>query len=384
MVARDSARDAAATSSAASTAAASSATASAAAWPAAATMRPAAVSAVTASWAAASSTSPAVISARTAAAAAADWIRSDSATASAASALAAAAASKAIGLIGLGLGDHRSCLFHGGDLGSHHQPGLGGQETLADQRAAGLGDGVEKRGGPVVLHEQEGQGGPRLERIGQSPRIGRVKGRRPSAGAGTAGLAVRHRNDRRQERAEVLVITDGQLLDGAVLAFSHEKHVEQAKNPPAAQTVDLGQDPVLGTGVTTEAQRDHLQRCGHRCPPLFRPVMPLTVPPGSVTASAASAPVLAVAGSIPGTRPTAQRVDMPLGGQASKDFAEGRRCPVLQPEDLPGQGRGRHAAARIHSDALSEVTMQACPTTPTAQAGNPEREDNRHPITDVG
>ena len=51
------ARDAAVTSSAASTAAASSATESAAAWPAAATIRPAVVSAVTASWAAASSTS---------------------------------------------------------------------------------------------------------------------------------------------------------------------------------------------------------------------------------------------------------------------------------------------------------------------------------------
>src|SRR6185369_16648749 len=33
------------------------------------------------------------------------------------------------GLFSLCLGDHLSCLLHGGDLGSHHQPGLGGKET---------------------------------------------------------------------------------------------------------------------------------------------------------------------------------------------------------------------------------------------------------------
>src|ERR1035437_4289558 len=145
------------------------------------------------------------------------------------------------GLFGLGLGDHLSCLLHGGDLGSHHQLGLGGQEALADQRAAGLGDGVEKRGGPVVLDEQEGHGGPWLQGIGQSACIGPVKGR------GTVSwrrrsrmIAVRDGNRRRQERAEVLVITDGQPFDGTVLALGHEEHVQQAENSPAAQTVYLG------------------------------------------------------------------------------------------------------------------------------------------------
>ena len=172
------------------------------------------------------------------------------------------------GLVGLGLGDYLSCLLHGGDLGPHHQPGLGGQEALADQRAAGLGDGVKERGGPVVLDEQEGQGGPWLERIGQSPRIGAVKGRQTVSWRRRSRTAVRDGHHCRQQRAEVLVITDGQPFDGAVLAFGHEKHVEQAKNSPAAQTIDLGQDPVLGTGVAAEAQGDHLQRCGHHCPPL--------------------------------------------------------------------------------------------------------------------
>jgi hypothetical protein len=74
--------------------------------------------------------------------------------------------------------------------------------------------------------------------------------------------AVRNGNDCRQQRAEVLVITDGQPFDGAVLASGHEEHVEQAKNSPAAETIDLGQDPVLRTGVAAEAQSDHLQRCG--------------------------------------------------------------------------------------------------------------------------
>src|SRR6185437_13531522 len=96
--------------------------------------------------------------------------------------------------------------------------------------------------------------------------------------------AVRHGNDRRQERSEVLVTTDRQPFDGAVLPFGHEQHVEQAENSPPAETIHLSQDPVLGTGVTTEAQGDHLERCGHRCL-LFRPVMPPTVPPGGITAS---------------------------------------------------------------------------------------------------
>ena len=82
------------------------------------------------------------------------------------------------GLFGLGQGDHLRCLLHGGDLGAHHQPDLGGQEALADQRPAGLGDGVKQRGGPVVLDEQEGHGGPWLERTGQRQRIGAAKGRR--------------------------------------------------------------------------------------------------------------------------------------------------------------------------------------------------------------
>src|ERR1700754_2774077 len=80
-------------------------------------------------------------------------------------------------------------------------------------------------------------------------------------------IAVRTGNPRRQERAEVLVVTDDQPFDGAVLALGHEEHVEQAENSPAAQTVYLSQDPVFGTGLAAEAHGDHLERCGHRCPP---------------------------------------------------------------------------------------------------------------------
>ena len=194
------------------------------------------------------------------------------------------------GLVGLGQGDHLSCFLHGGDLGSHHQLGLGGQEALADQRAAGLGDRVEKRGGPVVLDEQEGQGGPRLKRIGQSPRIGRVKARGTISQRWPGRIAVRQRNECRQKRTEILVITNGQPFDGAVLAFGHEEHVEQAKNSPAAETIDLGQDPVPRVGVAAEAQGDHLERCGHHCPPKSWPVTSLTVPPSGLTPAGASPP----------------------------------------------------------------------------------------------
>jgi hypothetical protein len=123
-----------------------------------------------------------------------------------------------------------------------------------------------------VLDEKEGQSGPRLERIGQSPRIGRVKGRLAASWRRDSRTAAGNGNDRGQERAEVLVITDRQLLDGAVLAFGHEEHVEEAKNSPAAKTVHLGQDPILGTGAAAEAQGDHLERCGHLCLPV--PVVP--------------------------------------------------------------------------------------------------------------
>ena len=170
-------------------------------------------------------------------------------------------------LVGLGLGDHLRCLLHGGDLGSDHQLGLWGQEPLADQRAAGLGDGVEKRAGPVVLDEQEGHGGPWLQRTGQSPRAGRVKGRQAISWHRHHRTAARDGNHRRQQRPEVLVITDDQPFDAAVLAFGHEQQVEQPKHSPAAQAIDLGQDPVLRPGVAAEAQGDHLERCGHHCPP---------------------------------------------------------------------------------------------------------------------
>jgi hypothetical protein len=71
-------------------------------------------------------------------------------------------------------------------------------------------------------------------------------------------IAVRAGNHRRQQRAEVLVVTDGQPFDGAVLAPGHEDHVKQAENSPAAQPVYLSQDPVFGTGLAAEAQGDHL------------------------------------------------------------------------------------------------------------------------------
>jgi hypothetical protein len=64
--------------------------------------------------------------------------------------------------------------------------------------------------------------------------------------------AVRNGNDCRQQQAEVFAITDGQPFNGAVLASGHEGHVEQAKNFAAAQTIDLGQDPVLRTGVAVQ------------------------------------------------------------------------------------------------------------------------------------
>ncbi|HYV77717.1 MAG TPA: hypothetical protein VE979_06285, partial [Streptosporangiaceae bacterium] len=136
-----------------------------------------------------------------------------------------------------------------------------------------------------MLDQQEGHSGPRLKRIGQSPRIGRAKGRRAASWRRHCRTAVRNGDNCRQERAEILVITDDQLLDGAILAFGNEKHVKQAENSPAAKTVDLGQDPILGTGVATEAQRDHLQRCGHRYPPRSEPVVSPTVPPSGRTGS---------------------------------------------------------------------------------------------------
>ena len=98
-------------------------------------------------------------------------------------------------------------------------------------------------------------------------------------------IAVRNGNHGRQERAEVLVIAGRQPFDGAVLALGHEEHVEKAENSPAAQTIHLGQDPVLSTSVAAEAQRDHLQRCGHHCAFLSWPVTSPTVPPSGVTAS---------------------------------------------------------------------------------------------------
>ena len=81
-----------------------------------------------------------------------------------------------VSLGGLSQGDYLGRLLHGGDLSPHHQPGLSGEETLADQRAASLSDGVKERGGPVMLDQQEGQSGPRRQRIGQRLRTGRVKG----------------------------------------------------------------------------------------------------------------------------------------------------------------------------------------------------------------
>src|SRR5690348_16981751 len=97
-------------------------------------------------------------------------------------------------------------------------------------------------------------------------------------------IAVRAGTHCRQERAEVLVATDGQPSDGPVLALAHEDKAGQRRTPPAAQTVYLGQDPVLRTGLAAEAQGDHLERCGHHVPSLSWPVTSPTVPPGSSTA----------------------------------------------------------------------------------------------------
>src|SRR6202030_141242 len=134
------------------------------------------------------------------------------------------------------------------------------------------------------LDEQESQGGPWLQRTGQSPRTGRVKARQSVRWRQHRRSAVRGGNHCRQDRAEVLIITDGQPFDGAVLAFGHEEHVEQAKNAAAAQTINLGQDPVLRTGGAAEAQGEHLERCGHHCPPCPWPLTSPTVPPGALTA----------------------------------------------------------------------------------------------------
>src|SRR6185437_14267143 len=120
-------------------------------------------------------------------------------------------------------------------------------------------------------------------------------------------IAVRAGNHCRQERAEVLVVTDGQPFDGAVLAFSHEEHVEQAENSPAAQTVYLGQDPVLRTGLAAEAQGDHLERCGHHLPSLSWPVTSPTVPPSSITADRRIPATPAGTGSVLGISPTQLR-----------------------------------------------------------------------------
>ncbi len=50
--------------------------------------------------------------------------------------------------------------------------------TTDIQRAAGRGDGIKQPSRPVVPDEQESQSGPRLHRIGQRPRTGRVKSHR--------------------------------------------------------------------------------------------------------------------------------------------------------------------------------------------------------------
>ena len=207
MVMRDSATDSPATSSTASTVAMSSAMASAAAWPAAAAIRPR-------RWRhnhlvggrlfhqPGRDQSPDGVGGSG---------RLDplhSATASAASAWAATTASTALASSAWAWATTSAASSIGGNLGSHHQPGLGGPEALADQRAAGLGYGAKQPGGPVVLDEQEGRAVPGSE-IGQSPRPARSKAAARPPPAPDNRTAGRDGNHRRQE-PEVFVVTDGQ------------------------------------------------------------------------------------------------------------------------------------------------------------------------------
>jgi len=98
---------------------------------------------------------------------------------------------------------------------------------------------------------------------------------------------------------------------------------------------------------------------------LSRPAISPTVPPGGVTTSGASAPVLAAARSAFGTRYTGQRADMRLGGDASRgdsapnDFAESPRCPVFT-------GR-RHHQRRIRTCPGSSQISLRDPLHPPAR-----------------
>src|SRR6476660_3946205 len=162
-------------------------------------------------------------------------------------------------------------------------------------------------------------------------------------------IAVRAGNHCRQERAEVLVVTDGQPFDGAVLAFGHEEHVEQAENSPAAQTVYLGQDPVLRTGLAAEAQGDHLERCGHHLPSLSWPVTSPTVPPGSITADRRIP-------ATPGRNWISPRDPTDAVKTAPNDRAIRRRCGRFRYVGVTASPGGRHDQSMPDARGLGWVS----------------------------
>ena len=124
---------------------------------------------------------PAAISARTAsaAAAAADSFRSRDRLGCLG--LRGHGAEQCAGFGGLRRRNHLSRLLDRRDLGAREQPGLGGEETLAQQCPAGLGDRVEEWLRPAVLNEQERKRRPRRQGFCQCPRVRGIEARRALA-----------------------------------------------------------------------------------------------------------------------------------------------------------------------------------------------------------
>src|ERR1700733_11329735 len=99
-----------------------------------------------------------------------------------------------------------------------------------------------------MLDQQEGNRGSRVD------------GARQGLHRGQAG-------GRGQQRAEVLVLGDLQLLYRSVLSLGQEHHVQNAQRAAAFDSVNLRQQAALSISAETEGQRKQLQWCGHSCPP---------------------------------------------------------------------------------------------------------------------
>jgi len=119
--------------------------------------------------------------------------------------------------------------------------------------------------GPLTLHENvvwitvlPGA------RVGQRPRVSESKTRRANVPRPLDKTTAAKRQDARQKSAKVVggAAVDHRL-DRAVLILGDEDHVEQTQHPPALQSIDLGQHPILEVRTGTKAHGNHLQRTGH-------------------------------------------------------------------------------------------------------------------------